>query len=114
MPRPGEVVVEPPRPPRRPHPNQRRHPQVQDQADAEPDHGATVEADTLALADREEAREAALTGVRERAAKHEAKRQTATHAAAVGTAVATETEAPAEEAEEEPAEPERRQAQSPE
>jgi polyisoprenyl-teichoic acid--peptidoglycan teichoic acid transferase len=71
---------------------------------AEPDHGATVEADTLALADREEAREAALTGVRERAAKHEAKRQTGTHAVAAGTAVATETEAPAEEAEEEPAE----------
>jgi polyisoprenyl-teichoic acid--peptidoglycan teichoic acid transferase len=76
------------------------------QADVEPDHGATVEADTLALADREEAREAALTGVRERAAKHEAKRQTATHAVAAGTAVATETEAPAEESEEEPAEAE--------
>jgi polyisoprenyl-teichoic acid--peptidoglycan teichoic acid transferase len=78
------------------------------QTDAEPDHGATVEADTLALADREEAREAALTGVRERAAKHEAKRQTAPHAVAAGAPAATETpeaEAAAEAAAEEPPEP---------
>jgi LCP family protein required for cell wall assembly len=74
------------------------------QTDAEPDHGATVEADTLALADREEAREAALTGVRERAAKHEAKLQTGTHAAAA-TQVAEKPEE-AEQEEKPPAEPE--------
>jgi LCP family protein required for cell wall assembly len=72
-------------------------------ADGAPEPGATVEADTLALADREEAKEAAMAGVRERAAKHEAKRETAAHAVA---AQATVPAAPETEEEEEPSEPE--------
>jgi polyisoprenyl-teichoic acid--peptidoglycan teichoic acid transferase len=71
----------------------------EDQAGEARDPGGTVEADTLALADREEAREAAMTGVRERAAKHEAKRQTATHVVAAESAEAAQpTEEPGEEA----------------
>jgi LCP family protein required for cell wall assembly len=77
----------------------------EDQADEASDPGATVEADTLALADREEAREAAMAGVRERAAEHEAKLQTGAHAA---TATAfPEPQAETEEEEKPPAEPER-------
>ena len=47
-----------------------------DEEDAEPDgeDGLTREADTLALADQEEAREAALAGLRARTAEHAAKR----------------------------------------
>jgi len=44
------------------------------EADEEPAPGATVEADTLALADAEAAREAALEGLRNRTAEHAAKR----------------------------------------
>jgi len=55
----------------------------------------TVEADTLSLADREAAREAALAGLRARAAEHAAKQ--AKGATAVGAPAATaEPEAPAE------------------
>jgi LCP family protein required for cell wall assembly len=44
--------------------------------------GATIEADTPALAEREAAREAAMAGLKARAAKQEAKRETSTHVTA--------------------------------
>ena len=72
------------------------------EAEKAPDPNSTIEADTLALGDREEAREAAMAGVRERAAKHEAKRQTTAHAVAAGGAVATKPQAAAPEPEPEP------------
>ena len=62
--------------------------------------GATVEADTLAVADREAAREAAMAGLKARAAKGEAKRETATHG------VVGEAAAPVQPVEPEPPEPE--------
>ena len=71
-----------------------------------PDPAATVEADTLALGDREEAREAAMTGVRDRAAKHEAKRQTGAHAAAATPAAEAQADAEEDGDEGAPAEPE--------
>jgi polyisoprenyl-teichoic acid--peptidoglycan teichoic acid transferase len=76
------------------------------EAEKASDPDATIETDTLALGDREEAREAAMAGVRERAAKHEAKRQTAAHAVAAGGAVATKPEEAAPEPEPEAEEPE--------
>jgi LCP family protein required for cell wall assembly len=82
----------------------REAPAAQDSGDGTPaesdggrEAGATVEADTLALGDREEAQEAAMAGVRERAAKQEAKRETAANAVAAGATAAPEAEAKAEE-----------------
>jgi LCP family protein required for cell wall assembly len=58
----------------------------------------TVEADTTALADREAAREAALAGVRARAAAHAAKRGTGAVVAGERPATETKVESVAEEA----------------
>jgi LCP family protein required for cell wall assembly len=71
-------------------------------APAESDGSDTVEADTLALADREAAEEAAMAGVKARAAKQGAKRETAAHGVTGGVAV-QEPEAAEEPAEPEPA-----------
>jgi LCP family protein required for cell wall assembly len=68
--------------------------------DAEAAAGATVEADTLAVVDQEAAREAAMAGLKARAAKVEAKRETAAHA------VVGEAAAPVEPVEPEQPEPE--------
>jgi polyisoprenyl-teichoic acid--peptidoglycan teichoic acid transferase len=88
-----------------------QEPVAEDEPRAEPEPvdaeaaaaAATAEADTLALADREAAREAAMAGLKARAAKQEAKRETATHAAVADAAVPPEA---AEAAEAEPVEPE--------
>jgi polyisoprenyl-teichoic acid--peptidoglycan teichoic acid transferase len=61
--------------------------------------GETVEAETIALADRQEAEEAAMAGLRARTAEHELRQATPTEAApaAEGAAVAAEKEHEEEE-----------------
>ncbi len=80
-----------------------------DESDADetekPTAGATTEADTLAAADQEEAREAAMQGLRDRTAEHAKKRGiTEPGKAAAGAAAAGAADADAEAAEAEPEE----------